>query len=323
LIFIALSLNKEKNQSKTKKMINFLRKNAVLAVVLTTTLAHTVMAFVPSTPAFVSASKRSLSSSTLVAQKMAGAELSEFSDYTENNNNFNWNEYSKKRRSTSYEVPGKSTNNKDNNNNNNNNNNNEKKKIEASKLNSLESTEKMDLQSSSLSSSKEQAQKSENNNINKTRKKNTKKSEISSTTLQTQTQTEPRPPGVNVDYMRLPKSQSNARPYPKQKQKQKVSNPNDLEYMRKGFEMRWQLMGSLDECKLEEDMHSCGGECDMCHGAGKSDCRFCNGTGFSMLSDGTMLSQGKPCLVCSGVGEEPCKGCGGSGWVANWRGLAP
>eukprot|EP00521_Asterionellopsis_glacialis_P009553 CAMPEP_0195289646 /NCGR_PEP_ID=MMETSP0707-20130614/5835_1 /TAXON_ID=33640 /ORGANISM="Asterionellopsis glacialis, Strain CCMP134" /LENGTH=246 /DNA_ID=CAMNT_0040349671 /DNA_START=237 /DNA_END=977 /DNA_ORIENTATION=- len=246
---------------------------------------------------------------------MAGADLSEFSDFTENDNNFNWNEYSKKRRSTSYEVPGKSIDNKDNKNNNV-----EKKKNKPSKLNLSESTEKIDLKPS-LSSSKKQAQKSENSNTKKTMKKDTKKSEIVSTTQQTKIQ--PRPPGVNVDYMRLPKSQSNSRPYPKQKQKQKLSNPNDLEYMRKGFEMRWQVMGSLDECNLEQDVHSCGGECDMCLGEGTLDCRFCNGTGFSMLSDGTMLSQGKPCLVCSGKGEEPCKGCGGSGWVAKWRGLAP
>lgn len=90
----------------------------------------------------------------------------------------------------------------------------------------------------------------------------------------------------------------------------------DMEKIRRDLEIKWQILMNVDECDLE-DLHSCGGDCDLCNGTGMVDCRFCAGTGFFTIGR-TLMGKGKSCTICSGTGEEICKKCRGSGAIAKW-----
>lgn len=51
------------------------------------------------------------------------------------------------------------------------------------------------------------------------------------------------------------------------------------------------------------------GTCSDCGGSGRTDCRYCNGTGE--------VGPGVQCNACAGSGEMDCETCGGYGTDGN------
>ena len=92
----------------------------------------------------------------------------------------------------------------------------------------------------------------------------------------------------------------------------------NVKTMRDNLELHWQISSSTSECDLEADIRSCSDVCDMCHGTGRVECRFCGGTGFFTVGE-MVMGGGKVCPICNHDGEEECAQCRGSGWVANWK----
>ena len=110
------------------------------------------------------------------------------------------------------------------------------------------------------------------------------------------------PPAVDVESSNAPAQRS----------------PKDAETMRQNLELHWQISSSSSECDLEADIRSCSEPCDLCHGTGRVECRFCGGTGFLTVGE-MVMGGGKACPICNHDGEEECAQCRGSGWVANWK----
>ena len=93
---------------------------------------------------------------------------------------------------------------------------------------------------------------------------------------------------------------------------------------RRNLELKWAILGNIDECEVEKDLQSCGNICKCCKGTGFIDCNFCAGTGFNVIGNRVFpkanlkSADNGGCRVCDSRGEIKCKVCKGTGYVAGW-----